>query len=173
MPSPESPTAIKPQPAAQAPFMVPVQRLPHAPAQLPAYATPGSAGMDVQAAIDAPVTLQPLGRALIPTGLVIALPEGYECQVRARSGLAIKHGIALANGVGTIDSDYRHEVKVALINLSNEAFTVQPGDRVAQLVIAPVTQSVWEEVAELSQVAGRSGGFGSTGVSAPALPSLN
>jgi dUTP pyrophosphatase len=150
--------------AEQAQVEVPIHRLSHAPQTLPAYATPGSAGMDVQAAIDAPVTLQPLERHLIPTGLIMMLPEGYECQVRARSGLSIKHGIALANGVGTIDSDYRHEVKVALINLSNEAFTIQPGDRVAQLVIAPVTQARWKETDTVNTVDGRSGGFGSTGL---------
>ncbi len=145
---------------------VDIQRMAHAPANLPAYATPGSAGMDVQAAIDAPITLQPLDRMLVPTGIIMGLPVGYECQVRARSGLSIKHGIALANGVGTIDSDYRHEVKVALINLSKEAFTIQPGDRIAQLVIAPVTQAMWHEVSELELVEGRAGGFGSTGIAA-------
>jgi dUTP pyrophosphatase len=143
---------------------VPIHRLAHAPKSLPAYATAGSAGMDVQAAIGVPVVLEPLERALVPTGLVMMLPEGYECQVRARSGLSIKHGIALANGVGTIDSDYRHEVKVALVNLSNETFTVQPGDRIAQLVIAPVTHIRWEETDEVHAVEGRSGGFGSTGL---------
>jgi dUTP pyrophosphatase len=148
-------------------IQVAIHRLAHAPKHLPAYATPGSAGMDVQAAIGVPLTLQPLERALVPTGFVMMLPEGYECQVRARSGLAIKHGICLANGVGTIDSDYRHEVKVALINLSNEAFTIQPGDRIAQLVIAPVTQVQWTEAEEVALVEGRQGGFGSTGIAAP------
>jgi dUTP pyrophosphatase len=143
---------------------VSVQRLPHAPGQLPGYATSGAAGMDIPAAIDAPVTLQPMERALIPTGLIFALPEGYECQIRARSGLAIKHGIALINGIGTIDSDYRHEVKIALVNLSTEPFTIQPGDRIAQAVIAPVTRLRWREVETLSIVEGRNGGFGSTGV---------
>lgn len=145
-------------------LQVPIHRLPHAPQNLPAYATPGSAGMDVQAAIEAPITLQPLERQLIPTGLIMMLPEGYECQVRARSGLSIKHGITLINGVGTIDSDYRHEVKVALVNISNEAFTIQPGDRVAQLVIAPVMQIQWQEAHEVQTVNGRNGGFGSTGL---------
>jgi dUTP pyrophosphatase len=149
------------------PLAVSLHRLAHAPKHLPAYATPGSAGMDVQAAIGVPVTLKPLERALIPTGFVMMLPEGYECQVRARSGLSIKHGICLANGVGTIDSDYRHEVKVALINLSGEEFTIQPGDRVAQLVIAPVTQAEWVEVSEVIMVDGRQGGFGSTGIASP------
>jgi dUTP pyrophosphatase len=143
---------------------VPIHRLAHAPKSLPAYATPGSAGMDVQAAIGVPVVLEPLERALIPTGLVMMLPEGYECQVRARSGLSIKHGITLANGVGTIDSDYREEVKVALVNLSNDTFTVQPGDRIAQLVVAPVTHIRWQETDEITSVEGRSGGFGSTGL---------
>lgn len=148
------------QPALQ----VPVHRLAHAPAHLPAYATPGSAGMDVRAAIPLPVTLQPMERALIPTGLVMMLPEGYECQVRARSGLSIKHGITLINAVGTIDSDYRDEVKVPLVNLSTEAFEIQPGDRIAQLIIAPVTQITWQEHNEVQQVSGRNGGFGSTGI---------
>lgn len=143
---------------------VPIHRLAHAPKHMPTYATPGSAGMDVQAAIGVPVTLEPLERALIPTGLVMMLPEGYECQVRARSGLSIKHGITLANGVGTIDSDYREEVKVALVNLSNETFTIQPGDRIAQLVIAPVTHIRWQETDEIQSVEGRNGGFGSTGL---------
>lgn len=145
-------------------IQVPIHRLAHAPKHLPLYATPGSAGMDVHAAIGVSVTLQPLERTLIPTGLIMMLPEGYECQVRARSGLSIKHGITLINGVGTIDSDYRHEVKVALVNLSNETFTIEPGDRVAQLVIAPVTQIEWQETDEVTTVEGRSGGFGSTGI---------
>lgn len=148
-------------------IQVAIHRLAHAPKHLPAYATPGSAGMDVQAAIGVPLTLQPLERVLVPTGFIMMLPEGYECQVRARSGLAIKHGVCLANGVGTIDSDYRHEVKVALINLSNEAFTIQPGDRIAQLVIAPVTQVQWTEAEEVIMVEGRQGGFGSTDIAAP------
>lgn len=142
---------------------VPIHRLPHSPENLPAYATPGSAGMDVQAAMEVPLTLQPMERALVPTGLIMMLPQGYECQVRARSGLSIKHGITLINAVGTIDSDYRHEVKVPLVNLSTEAFTIQPGDRIAQLVIAPVTQIEWTETGEVSLVEGRNGGFGSTG----------
>jgi dUTP pyrophosphatase len=145
-------------------LQVKIHRLPHAPQNLPAYATPGSAGMDVQAAIDAPITLQPMDRQLIPTGLIMMLPEGYECQVRARSGLSIKHGITLINGVGTIDSDYRQEVKVALVNLSPVPFTIQPGDRVAQLVIAPVMQIQWRETDEVHAAEGRNGGFGSTGL---------
>ncbi len=141
-----------------------IQRLPHAPQQLPAYATLGSAGMDISAAIDAPVVLQPMERTLIPTGLIIELPEGFECQLRARSGLAIKHGITLINGIGTIDSDYRHEIKVALVNLSKGTFTIQPGDRIAQAIIAPVTRIQWHEVETVNAVEGRQGGFGSTGV---------
>ncbi len=142
---------------------VAIQRLPHAPADLPAYATPGSAGMDVRAAISEAVVLQPMARMLVPTGFILELPSGYECQVRARSGLSTKFGITLINGVGTIDSDYRHEVKVPLVNLSTEPFTLQPGERIAQLVVAPVTQVAWQEVTEVALAAGRHGGFGSTG----------
>lgn len=146
-------------------------RLPHALENLPEYKTAGSVGMDVQAAITEPVTLGPLERALVPTGLVIVLPEGYEAQVRARSGLSIKHGIGLCNGIGTIDWDYRDEVKVALVNLSNDAYTIQPGDRIAQLVIASVTIANIKELPaealalekELASAGGRQGGFGSTG----------
>ena len=147
------------------PVTVGIQKLPHAPGDLPAYATPGSAGMDVRAALAEPVTLAPMERVLIPTGFIIELPNGYECQVRARSGLSIKHGITLINAVGTIDSDYRDEVKIPLVNLSTEPFTIQPGDRVAQLIVAPVTQVAWRELATVSRTAGRDGGFGSTGVS--------
>jgi dUTP pyrophosphatase len=144
---------------------LPVERLPHAPAELPEYKTEGSVGMDLQAAIEEPITLKPLERAMIPTGLVIALPEGFEAQIRSRSGLAIKHGVAVINGVGTIDWDYRHEVKVGLVNLSNDSYTIEPGDRVAQMVVAPVTKALWQPVpsVELAEASGRSGGFGSTG----------
>ncbi len=151
---------------------VQVHRLPHAPESLPAYATSGSAGMDVRAAISEPMTLAPLERQLIPTGLRMILPEGYECQIRPRSGLSIKHGITLINCVGTVDSDYRDEVRVPVVNLSQEPFTIAPGERVAQLVIAPVTRAGWLEVglnvieddkAMLVSSGGRSGGFGSTG----------
>lgn len=145
---------------------VEIHRLPHAPEDLPAYATPGSAGMDVRAAIAGPVTLQSLERRLIPTGFVMQLPPGYECQVRPRSGLSIKHGITLINCVGTIDSDYRNEVMVPLVNLSAEPFTIQPGDRIAQLIVAPVEPFEWREVGDVMAVAGRSGGFGSTGIGA-------
>lgn len=144
---------------------VQLKRLAHAPEDLPFYATPGSAGMDIKAAIDAPLTLEPMQRELVPTGFIIQLPEGYECQIRPRSGLSIKHGITLINCVGTIDSDYRHEVKVPLVNLSKDAFTIEPGDRIAQMLVAPVTRVQWEEIEDVELVAGRSGGFGSTGIS--------
>lgn len=154
------------------PIMVPVHQLPHAPETLPHYATEGSAGMDVRAALDTAVTLAPFERMLVPTGLMMMLPQGYECQIRPRSGLAIKHGISLINAVGTIDSDYRDEVKVPLVNLSQIPFTLEPGERIAQLIIAPVTIAAWEPVTletvqaskqELVESGGRSGGFGSTG----------
>ncbi|MFN8615426.1 MAG: dUTP diphosphatase [Vampirovibrionales bacterium] len=147
---------------------VPIHRLAHAPEELPQYATTGSAGMDVRAAITQAITLQPFERQLIPTGLIVLLPKGYECQIRPRSGLSIKHGITLINCVGTVDSDYRDEVKVPLVNLSQQAFTVEPGERIAQLVIAPVTQAVWEDVSldwvtRSKALLDRQGGFGSTG----------
>lgn len=130
---------------------------------LPAYQTEHSAAMDLLAAIDEPVTLQPMQRQIIPTGICIALPEGYEAQVRARSGLAIKHGIALANGVGTIDADYRGEIGVILINLGQEDVTINSGDRIAQLVVAKYERVQWQLVDELDETARGSGGFGSTG----------
>lgn len=142
---------------------VPLQRLQHAPADLPHYKTEGSVGMDLQAAIDTPLILEPLDRALIPTGWIIALPEGYEAQIRARSGLSVKYGITLINGIGTIDWDYRHEIKVGLVNISNKPYTLEPYDRIAQLIIAPVTKASWVEVSSLELVESRSGGFGSTG----------
>jgi dUTP pyrophosphatase len=150
-----------------------VYRLSHAPEQLPAYATPQAAGMDLQAAIDAPITLQPMERRLIPTGLIIQLPEGYEAQIRPRSGLSIKHGITLINCVGTIDSDYRDEVKIPLVNLSTEAYTIQPGDRVAQMLVAPVTRVEWQEIETVERVEGRAGGFGSTGLKADVVGAAN
>jgi len=140
-----------------------VQRLAHAPDELPTYATPGSAGMDIRAAIDAPVTLAPMERRLIPTGLIIQLPPGYECQIRPRSGLSIKYGITLINAVGTIDSDYRDEVKVPLVNLSTEPYIIQPGERIAQMVMAPVTRATWLPVDAVDTTINRQGGFGSTG----------
>ena len=131
---------------------------------LPAYETEGSAGMDLRAYLDAPVTLAPMERALIPTGIFLAVPRGYEAQVRARSGLAVKHGIGLANGIGTIDSDYRGEVKVALINWGSEPFTIENGDRIAQLVIAAYERVDWEETDTLDETERGAGGFGHTGV---------
>ena len=130
---------------------------------LPKYETLGSAGLDVRANIDEPITLGSLERVLIPTGLFVEIPEGYEIQVRPRSGLALKHGISCANAIGTVDSDYRKEVGVILINLSKEDFTVNPGERIAQLVLNKVEQLEWEVVDELSET-GRKGGFMSTGL---------
>lgn len=141
---------------------VEVKRLPHgAGLPLPAYATDGAAGMDVVGAED--VTLAPGARHAVATGLSMAIPPGYEIQVRPRSGLALKHGISVPNTPGTIDSDYRGELKVILINLGPEPFAIARGDRVAQLVLAPVVQATWHEVAELDATARGEGGFGSTG----------
>ena len=143
---------------------VEIQVLPHAKGlPLPAYATPGSAGMDLRAAVEKPLLLGPGKRVLVPTGLRIALPEGYEAQVRPRSGLAIREGITVANAPGTIDSDYRGEVKVGLVNLSDSAYTIKRGDRVAQMVVAPVTRVAWRSVASLDETERGAGGFGSTG----------
>lgn len=143
---------------------IPVTRLPHAAdLALPAYATQDSAGMDLLAAIEGEKVLQPLERALIPTGLAIALPQGYEAQVRPRSGLALKQGISLVNTPGTIDADYRGEIGVILINLSNEAVTITRGMRIAQMVIAAYTRASWNEVPALPETARGAGGFGSTG----------
>src|SRR6516225_4134745 len=132
---------------------------------LPEYATEGSSGMDIRASLDGPLTLQPLERKLIPTGLFIELPEGYEAQIRPRSGMAIKQGITCLNTPGTIDSDYRGEVKVILINLSQEPQTLHPGDRIAQMVVSPVTRVSWESVTVISETARAAGGFGHTGKS--------
>lgn len=131
---------------------------------LPRYATEFSAGMDVRAAVDAPVTLAPLGRAVIPTGLYLEIPAGYEVQVRPRSGLAAKKGITVLNAPGTIDADYRGEVGVILVNLSDQPFTVERGERVAQLVLAKFENAEWEETDSLEESARGEGGFGSTGV---------
>ena len=130
---------------------------------LPGYLTDGSAGMDIRAFLSEPVRLLSLERALIPTGLFIELPQGYEAQIRPRSGLAIKQGITCLNSPGTIDSDYRGEIKIILINLSGEAQVVQNGDRIAQMVIQKVEKISWEEVTLLSQTSRSNGGFGSTG----------
>ncbi len=130
---------------------------------LPAYATGASAGMDLRASIDGPIVLRSLERALVPTGLFIELPVGHEVQIRPRSGLAAKHGITVLNSPGTIDADYRGEVKVILVNLSNEDFTVRDGERIAQMIIAKHEQADWVEVEELLESGRGSGGFGSTG----------
>ena len=131
---------------------------------LPAYATPLSAGMDLRANLDAPLTLKSLARCLVPTGLFIALPAGYEAQVRPRSGLAIKRGISVLNAPGTIDADYRGEICVVLINLSAEDFVIEDGERIAQLVIARHEQVAWDEVDVLPDTERGAGGFGHTGV---------
>jgi len=144
------------------PVGVQVKRLPHGEGlPFPAYATAGAAGMDVVSAED--VTLAPGARHAVATGLAVAIPAGYEIQVRPRSGLALKHGISVPNTPGTIDSDYRGELKVILINLGPEPFVIARGDRVAQLVLAPVVQAAWDEVAELDATERGAGGFGSTG----------
>ena len=131
--------------------------------ELPFYATKAAAGVDLKAVITAPVTLKPLERKIIGTGLKIALPEGYEAQVRPRSGLAAKHGISVLNAPGTIDADYRGEIGVILVNLSNNPFTVEPGERIAQLVLAKHEQIEWKLTAQLTETDRGSGGFGSTG----------
>jgi dUTP pyrophosphatase len=142
-----------------------VKRLPHFEGlELPAYATDGAAGMDVLAAED--VTLAPGARHAVATGLALAIPPGYEIQVRPRSGLALKHGISVPNTPGTIDCDYRGEVKVILINHGAEAFTVRRGDRIAQLVLSPVVRASWLKVDELDETQRGEGGFGSTGTAA-------
>lgn len=146
-----------------------VLRLPHgADLPLPAYETAGAAGMDLRAALptDAPLLLGPGERALIPTGLAIQLPEGFEAQVRPRSGLAVKHGVTVLNAPGTVDADYRGEVKVPLINHGEAPFTVARGDRIAQMVVAPVTRAALVEVEFLDDSERGSGGFGSTGIAA-------
>ena len=130
---------------------------------LPAYETIGSAGMDIRANLEEPVKLQSLQRTLIPTGLFIELPDGYEAQVRPRSGLAIKHGITCLNSPGTIDSDYRGEIKIILINLSNEEQTINHGERIAQMIIQPITKAEWTEVKILNESKRGEGGFGHTG----------
>ena len=132
--------------------------------ELPTYATEGSAGMDLRANIENPITLQPLQRCLIPTGIRIALPVGYEAQIRPRSGMALKHGITCANTPGTIDADYRGDVGVILINLGNEAFTVNDGDRVAQMVVKKHETVEWKEVSELSDTVRGDQGYGHTGL---------
>ena len=143
---------------------VAVRRLPHGEGlALPAYATPDSAGMDLLAAVAAPVTLAPGERRLVPTGLAIQLPSGYEAQVRPRSGLALKHGITVLNAPGTVDADYRGEVGVILLNTGDQPFTIQRGERIAQMVIAAVATATWKPVSELPSTQRGAGGFGSTG----------
>lgn len=130
---------------------------------LPAYATSGSSGMDIRANLDEPVMLSPLQRFAVPTGMFIELPEGYEAQIRPRSGLALNHGITCLNTPGTIDADYRGEIKIILVNLSNEQQIIQHGERVAQMVIQPVTKADWEQTVEIKETARGAGGFGHTG----------
>lgn len=132
--------------------------------ELPRYETAGSAGCDLRAAVDAELVLAPGARALVPTGMAIALPDGHEAQVRPRSGLAVKNGVTVLNAPGTIDADYRGEIKVPLINLGQEPFTIRRGDRIAQLVVAPFVQVAWDEVDTLDATTRGTGGFGSTGV---------
>ncbi|HUN20781.1 MAG: dUTP diphosphatase [Muribaculaceae bacterium] len=132
--------------------------------QLPAYETPSSAGMDVRACLEKPVTLQPLERALIPTGLRVQLPQGHEMQIRPRSGLALKHGISLVNSPGTVDADYRGEIGILVINLSNEPFVINDGERICQMVITNYTHVEWDPVEEIDSTVRGDGGFGHTGV---------
>lgn len=147
------------------PITVAVLRLPHGKdLPIPTYSTPQSAGLDLTAALDDPLTLMPGTRAVVPTGLSMAIPAGYEGQVRPRSGLAAKHGLTVLNTPGTIDSDYRGEIMIILINLGHDAFTIRHGDRIAQMVIAPVSQCLLIEVDSLDMTKRGSGGFGSTGI---------
>ena len=141
-----------------------ITRLPHgADLPLPAYETAGSAGLDLRAAVDDPVRLAPGERRLVPTGIAIALPEGFEAQIRPRSGLALRHGISIVNAPGTVDSDYRGEVSVVLINLGQAPVTVARGDRIAQMVVTPVARVTWDEVEALDTTERGAGGYGSTG----------
>jgi dUTP pyrophosphatase len=145
--------------------VVQIARLPHGEdLEPPAYATEHAAGVDLMAAIATPVTIEPGRWALIPTGIAIALPVGYEAQVRPRSGLAARHGVTILNSPGTIDADYRGEIKAILINLGHQAFAVEPKARIAQLIVAPVCRVAWETSAALSDTARGEGGFGSTGL---------
>ncbi len=140
-----------------------VKILNQSPYPCPSYATPQSAGVDLRAHLSEPVVLQPLQRTLVPTGLYIALPQGFEAQVRPRSGLALKHGITVLNTPGTIDADYRGEIRVILVNLSDVPFEIVPGERIAQMVIARHEQVTWEQVDVLDETQRGAGGFGSTG----------
>jgi dUTP pyrophosphatase len=143
---------------------IPVKIINRSGMPLPEYATDAAAGMDVRACLSEPVTLEPLQRALIPTGLRMALPKGYECQVRPRSGLALKHGITVLNSPGTIDADYRGEVGIILVNLSQQPFVINPGERIAQLVVAQHSRVEWLPVETLDETERGDGGFGHTGV---------
>ncbi len=142
---------------------IPVKIINQSEFPFPAYATPGAAGMDLKANIPETIILRPLERQLIPTGIFIELPAGYEAQVRPRSGLALKQGITCLNSPGTIDADYRGELKVILINLSDSEQSIHPGDRIAQMVVGPVEKVVWHPVTELNETARNEGGFGHTG----------
>lgn len=133
-------------------------------ARVPRYATDGAAGLDLHAALDGPIEIAPSARVAVPTGLALELPPGTEGQVRPRSGLALRHGVTVLNAPGTIDADYRGEVKVALVNLSDTAFTIEPGMRIAQMILKPVPQCVWQEVDELDDTQRGEGGFGHSGV---------
>ncbi len=147
---------------------VTVQRLPHgAGLKLPGYATAGAAGMDLLAAVSTPITILPGGRVLVPTGIAIALPPGYELQIRPRSGLALKHGIVLPNSPGTVDEDYRGELLVIVMNAGDAPFTVERGMRIAQAVLAPVVRVAWQEADSLDATERGAGGFGSTGHGTP------
>jgi dUTP pyrophosphatase len=158
-------SAPRPEAAPAGPVEVQVLRLPHAAGlPLPAPATSGASGADVHAAVAGETTLAPNDRVAVPTGLVLAVPPGYEVQVRPRSGLALRHGVTVANAPGTVDSDYRGEVMVILVNLGREAFVIRRGDRIAQLVVAPVTRAAFSERAGLPETPRGAGGFGSTGV---------
>lgn len=150
------------------PDAIPIHRLAHAAdLPLPGYESAGAAGMDLRAAIGAPLILEPWRRAMVPTGIAIALPPGHEAQVRPRSGLAASHGVTVLNSPGTVDADYRGEISVILVNLSAEPFEIRRGDRIAQLVVAPVSRCAWREVEALEETARGGGGFGSTGVGRP------
>jgi dUTP pyrophosphatase len=149
------------------PLSVPICRVGRRASALPAYASAHAAGMDLVAALDGPIVLAPGERCAVPTGLALALPAGFEGQVRPRSGLALRRGLTVANAPGTIDPDYRGEVRVVLVNLGTEPVTIRAGDRVAQLVVAPVCRVRWVEVAALPETERGAGGFGSTGLAAP------
>jgi dUTP pyrophosphatase len=157
-----------PLPAPIGPLQISVQQLPHGAAfPLPQYATEHAAGMDLVAALAEPQVLAAGARAMIPTGLAIALPEGFEAQVRPRSGLAARFGVTVLNSPGTIDADYRGEVKVILVNFGSEPFEIEPGMRIAQMVVAPVVRGTWKIVELLEETTRGPGGFGSTGVKSP------